>query len=76
MELLGVDDLEPDTQTQQTVTEEDAEVESNQAANLINRVIARIDSDVDDKYGTNDNLLKRRRGSDPDAENYQGDRDS
>ena len=75
MELLGVDDLEPDTQTQQTATEEDAEVESSRAANLINRVIARIDSDIDDKYGTNDNLLKRR-GSDPDAENYHQDRDS
>ena len=61
-----------------TITDhDDAEVDSNQAANLINGVIARIDSDYDDRYGTNDQLLVRK-GSDPNAENYssQYDRDS
>ena len=82
MELLGVDDLEPDTQTQVTVTEEavEAEYDPSQAANLINGVIDRLDSEemYEDKYGTND-VLVRRRGSDPNAENYssnQGDRES
>ena len=54
MELLGVDDLEADIQTQETITEvaddddDDTEYDPNRAAHLVNGVIARIDSDFDD----------------------------
>ena len=76
-----MDDLVEDTQTQ--VTEEEpvpdyADLGSNQAAYLVQHVIAKIDSDAyksgDDNYSSNQRLLQRR-GSDPNAENYSG-RDS
>ena len=78
MELLGVDDLRYDTQTEVAESggddADDVEYDPHQTAHLINRVIARLDSeppDVDDQdYGTNDALMLKRRGSDPNAENY------
>ena len=73
MELLGVDDLKDDTQTEvsmQSQMPEDFEYDPNQAAFLIDNVIARMDSEDNDAYNTNDPLNRRRRGSDPNAENY------
>ena len=49
---------------------EDFEYDPNQAAFLIDNVIARMDSEDNDAYNTNDPLNRRRRGSDPNAENY------
>ena len=49
---------------------EEYEYDPQQAAHLINGVIAKIDDDSPfDNYASNDALM-RRRGSDPNAENY------
>ena len=73
MELLGIGDLHEDTQSD---SEEmlpsgiDFDFDPTQTAFLIDNVRDHSMDDDERLFGTNDPLNRRRRGSDPNAENY------